>query len=205
MQKLLVSFVAVVVLACGTVSAAIIEIDFSPAPGDALNSTNYANGDHTLGISAPNSVAQAASSGTGGEIGAGVTYDTDTNVLSFDIGYGSDFGFVDMVGDFTVAHIHGPAAVQFPATNTGAGVVVGLPHTAGSSGKTGSFTGSVVLSALAETQLLDNLLYINIHSSFVGGGEIRGQFVPVPEPTAALLAVVVGACCLSLRRTRRRV
>lgn len=183
----------------GSAAAAVIQIDISPAAGSALSATNYASGDHTLGISAPNAVGQPASPGTGNEVGAGITFDNVSKTLSWDFGYGSDHGFTDLAGDFTVAHIHGPIAVQFPSPNTGAGIVVGLPHTAGSGARTGRFTGSSVLSATDEGRLLDNLLYINIHSAFAGGGEIRGQLVPVPEPSSGLLLLLSG-CLLVWRR-----
>ena len=194
--------VALAWLVAGSCYATLIPIDLSPTPGLALNSANYALGDHTLGLSAPNAVAQPASPATGDEIGAGIIYDDVSMRLSYEFAYGSDFGFVDMVGAFTVAHIHGPVAVQFPAVNTGAGVVVGLTHTPGTTANTGSFVGSVVLTPTQEADLLNNLLYINVHSSFATGGEIRGQLVPVvPEPgTLGLLAI--GILTLARRRTR---
>ena len=169
----------------------------------ALNSANYPQGDHTLGLSAPNAVGQPASPATGNEIGAGITFDDVTKVLSWDIGYGSDDGFVDLLDNWTNAHIHGPIAVQYPSPNTGAGVRVGLPHTAGSTTLTGRFTGSTTLSAADEVSLLDNLLYINIHSAFSTGGEIRGQLVPVvPEPTTAIM-FALGSVVLISGRWRR--
>lgn len=185
--------------------AALIEIDLSPLAGDALSNTNYTLGDHTQGLSALNAVGQPASPATGGEIGAGIYYDDVSKLLTWNIGYGSDHGFVDLAGNFSVAHIHGPAAVQYPSANTGAGVVQGLTHTAGSSGLTGSFSGSSTLSAGAESDLLNNLLYINIHSSFATGGELRGQLVPViPEPTSLALISVAGVLGWAMRRRLRR-
>lgn len=160
--------------------------------------------DHAIGLSALNAEGQPASSATGNVIGAGISYDDATNLLSFSFGYGQDFGFNDLQGDFTVAHLHGPVAVQFPAENTGALVLVGLDafHTAGSSARTGSFSGSVTLTDANETHLLSNLIYINIHSGFAGGGEIRGQLVPsvVPLPAAAWLLLAPLAGIASLRR-----
>jgi hypothetical protein len=55
-------------------------------------------------------------------------------------------------------------------------------------------------------QLLDlnnGLWYFNIHSSSFGGGEIRGQILPVPEPsTLALIGLGLGG--LLVQRSRRR-
>ena len=206
MKNVMASAAALTLVFVGSASAATIGIDISPLPGLALNSTNYLLGDHTLGISAPNAVTQPASPATGNEIGGGITFDDVTNLLSWDIGYGSDHGFVDLLGDWTNAHIHGPVAVQFPSPNTGAGVRVGLPHTPGSSTMTGSFTGSAVLSAADGASLLNNLLYLNIHSTFAPGGEIRGQLVPVvpavPEPTTLFLCGT-GLAVVAYRRRRR--
>ncbi len=202
-KKVLASTVAMSLVIVASASAAIVAVDISPPPGLALNSANYPLGDHTLGLSAPNAVGQPASPATGNEIGAGITFDDVTKVLSWDIGYGSDHGFVDLLDNWTNSHIHGPIAVQFPSPNTGMGVLIPLPHTPGSTTLTGRFTGSAVISATNEGYLLDNLLYVNIHSAFAGGGEIRGQLVPVvPEPTTALL-FALGSVVLISGRWRR--
>ena len=200
-KKVFACTVAMMLAIMGSASADIIQIDLSPLAGSALNSTNYANGDHATGLSALNAVGQPASTATGNEIGAGILFDTVTKVLSWNVGYGSDFGFVDLAGDFTIAHIHGSIAVDFPASNTGAGVLIGLTHTPGSTARTGSFVGSAVLSAGQETSLLD-LTYINVHSGFAGGGEIRGQLVAVPEPSSAILLAMAGTIPFIRRRRR---
>ncbi len=49
--------------------------------------------------------------------------------------------------------------------------------------------------------LLAGGLYFNIHTSDHGGGEIRGQVVAIPEPTAAALAC--GALVTASARRRR--
>ncbi|MEP6810603.1 MAG: PEP-CTERM sorting domain-containing protein, partial [Chthoniobacterales bacterium] len=47
--------------------------------------------------------------------------------------------------------------------------------------------------------------YLNIHSTTFGGGEIRGFWAPVPEPTTvSLLAVAGGLGLLGAWRARRR-
>lgn len=192
-------------LATGAAQAAIIPFDISPT-NKAINLLNYsANRDHAQGLSALNETLQPASSATGNETGAGITYDDVTNQLTFNFAYGSAFGFVDLVGNYSAAHIHGNGAVNYPAVNTSAGVLFDLASFHTPSGtKSGSFTGSVTLSGAQETALLNNLYYINVHSSFAGGGEIRGQLVAVPEPSSALLGMLGAAGLFGWRRWRRR-
>lgn len=42
--------------------------------------------------------------------------------------------------------------------------------------------------------------YFNVHSSFRAGGEIRGYYVLVPEPSSALLASIVAGVVMLRRR-----
>ena len=85
-------------------------------------------------------------------------------MLSWTISYSG------LVGTSTDAHFHGPA---LPGVN--AGVRVPIPHTDGLTADT--LIGSAVISAAFETELLNGLWYVNIHSTFRPGGEIRGQVV----------------------------
>jgi hypothetical protein len=53
-------------------------------------------------------------------------------------------------------------------------------------------------------ELIDELYYVNIHSTFRPGGEIRGQIVVVPEP-AGFALVGLGLVALgTAARLRRR-
>ncbi len=62
------------------------------------------------GLSPANEVpALTNSSGTGGEILTGITFDTNSLTLSLSFGYGSALGFTNLTGPATAAHIHGPA------------------------------------------------------------------------------------------------
>jgi hypothetical protein len=128
------------------------------------------------------------------------TYDDVTNALTWS---GS---FSNLTGTSTDAHFHGPAAlgvgpagVQVPMTAGGGGDIFPLGVTSG------SFSGSATLTAAQETMLLSGLLYVNIHSTFRPGGEIRGQVAAVlaPEPaTFLMLGAGLAGLGLAARRTR---
>ena len=135
-----------------------------------------------------------ATPGTGTLTG---TYDDVTNVITW------SGTFTGLLGTTTDAHFHGPAAigvgpagVLVPITAAGGGDVFPLGVTSG------SYSGTATLSALNETRLLDELIYINIHSTFRTGGEIRGQLIAtvIPEPgTLALLALGLSALAAGVR------
>jgi hypothetical protein len=133
-----------------------------------------------------------------------MTYDDVTNLLTFDIGYGSAFGFNDLTSDWNGGvHFHGNGTntAHFPAVNTNAGVIYDLVSSHTSSGlRSGRLTGTRTLTETHETWLKDNQLYLNIHTAQFPGGEIRGQLVIVPEPASAALCVIA----LPLLARRRR-
>ncbi|HEX2838695.1 MAG TPA: CHRD domain-containing protein [Phycisphaerales bacterium] len=87
-----------------------------------------------------------------------------TNQLDYHIIYGG------LVAAETAAHIHGLA---LPGTN--AGVLHALPA---ANPKIGSWN----YPEAQEQNILDGMMYVNIHTAFAPGGEIRGQIVSSVNP-----------------------
>ncbi len=147
------------------------------------------------GLSPSNEVpAVINSTGSGGEILSGITFDTNSLTLSFAVGYGSALGFSNLTSAATAAHIHGPAE----ATNT-AGVLFDLATMhlpAGDPAQGGLLFGSVVYTLEGASNLLAGLNYLNIHTTNNPGGEIRGQLILESNsaPTLACPTPVVREC-----------
>jgi len=150
--------------------AALVKFQLSP-PGT----------DTAVGLSPSNQVPAAVNSkGSGGEISAGIIFDTDSSMLQVAVGYGSAAGFTDLTGPATAMHIHGVAG---PGTN--ANVLVSLvPYNfpASDPSKGGVIYANVQWPADDKSALLGGLTYLNIHTTEYPGGEIRGQLIPINEP-----------------------
>jgi hypothetical protein len=144
-----------------------------------------------------NEIHAVTSTGSGGEILGGIVFDNVTKFLSVSVGWGVGNSFSNLTGNVTLMHLHGPAGI-----NASAGVLVdfvvsgGVIHS-GVSGLTpstlpffsnsptnGSFIGGVTLSSTNEQHLMAGLLYLNVHTTAFGPGEIRGNLAPVPEPSS---------------------
>jgi hypothetical protein len=165
MKKYLLTIVSLVFIQI--TQAEVLQIELSPTNG-------------VSGLSPINEVpAVTNSSGSGGEISSGITFDTETSTLSLAIGYGSAAGFTDLTGPATGMHIHGPAAVDatapvvvnlqtnsFPAANPASGGVV---------------FGNVLFTSEQVSNLFAGLLYVNIHTATNAGGEVRGQLIAILE------------------------
>jgi len=120
-----------------------------------------------------NAGAGTGSAGTGS---ATLTYDDATNILTWNIAWGS------LTGTETLAHFHGPAA---PDMNAGVQV-----NFAAISGLSSPSIGQTTITPAQAADLLNELWYINIHTDVQTSGEIRGQIlvdavVPVGGPTWA--------------------
>lgn len=148
--------------------------------------------------------------GTGGEFGAGITYDDVTNLLTINVAWGSGNGFTDLSSAASAAHVHGPTTSGGVASFTeNAGVLFGItsaPFTFNNSATGGFVTGtSNALSEAGETALFAGQLYINVHTATNPGGEIRGNLVnPVVIPEPASYAALGGVAVLGLALLRRR-
>lgn len=141
--------------------------------------------------------------GSGGEIGSGILYDDVTNLLTLNIAWGSANGFMNLTGNASAGHIHGPTTSGGAASFTqNAGVIIGLDNKAGwnPSASAGGFNGTVTVTDAQEIDLLAGKFYVNIHTGTNGGGEIRGNLVQVPEPAAAALLALGGALVAARRR-----
>ena len=77
----------------------------------------------------------------------------------------------DLIGNISNAHYHGPAD-----TSGSAGVLISLPFTAGN--PWGFLLNSQTVTDANIAPFVDGLIYVNIHSTAFGGGEIRGQVLP---------------------------
>jgi hypothetical protein len=142
--------------------------------------------------------------GSGGEVGTGITLDTNTNALSINVAWGTANGFTNLTGPGIAGHIHGITTNPAPGSFLqDANVLIGLDSGPGwdPSATSGSIHQTVNLSAAQVTALNEGRLYVNVHTGANGGGEIRGNIVPaVPEPTA--LGGVALAITLLLQRRR---
>ena len=87
------------------------------------------------------------------------TYDTATKALAWTVEYSG------LTGPATAAHFHGPAPAGKPAP-----IEVPLPAPLDSPIK-----GSATLTDAEAKDLLDGLIYFNIHTAAHKPGEIRGQ------------------------------
>ena len=104
-------------------------------------------------------IPAVVSSGTGTLT---ATYDADMNTLDYTITWTGLSGTVNNM------HFHGPAD---PTISAGVQIgITGWPSTA-----SGSVTGSASLDETQEADLLAGKWYYNIHTTFKGSGEIRGN------------------------------
>jgi hypothetical protein len=130
--------------------------------------------------------------------------------------------FSGLLGTTTASHIHSPtlnpdAGTAGVATQTPTFAGFPLGVTSGTYDQTFDLTDASTYNpafvtanggtvAGAEAALLAGMAagkaYLNIHTTVVPGGEIRGFLRPVPEPASLVLAAVGGFCILAARLRR---
>lgn len=120
-------------------------------PSNKYNITGNASG--------AQEVPAVVTSGTGAITGI---YDADKNVLDYTITW-SGLG-----GNVNNMHFHGPADPTISA-----GVQIGIAGWTAT--PAGTVSGSATLDETQEADLLAGKWYYNIHSTFKGSGEIRGN------------------------------
>lgn len=167
---------------------------FLAAPLQASNAAIVSfilDGNAGQGLLQGNENPPVITGGSGGVGPGGISYDTDTNVLSIDIRWGSVNGFTDLTGDVSASHIHGLTAAPPLGFSQNAGALYTLNTLAGFdvSASSGGFVGTVNILEMHEAGLLAGQTYINVHTRTNAGGELRGQLVvnPIPIPAAVYL------------------
>jgi hypothetical protein len=168
------------------------------------------------------SLSGAAESPSNSSPGLGfavVTFDNTLNTMEVNV------TFSNLLGNVTASHIHAPTAVAGTGTAnvaTTTPTFTGFPlgatfgtydhifdMTQASSYNNPSFiTANGGTTASAEAALLGYMLsgqsYLNIHSTVVPGGEIRGFLVEVPEPSSSAL-VALSLSIPAVLRLRRKL
>jgi hypothetical protein len=161
-------------------------------------------------LTGPNEFPANASPGTGHAL---VTVDLDLATMRVEV------QFSGLTGTTTASHIHGLTSAPFFQT---AGVMTTTPTFAGfpsgvtagtydntlNLGLASSYNPAFVTAQGSIANAMNTLLlglstsraYLNIHSTTFPGGEIRGFFTEVPEPTS--LSLLTAGLLLVARRQR---
>lgn len=114
------------------------------------------------------------------------TFDTDTNLLEWNVTY------ENLTSTPFASHIHGPA-------DFGVNAAALLPLTVGD-----PTVGSATIDDNFETALLGGMTYVNFHTTLFPPGEIRGQILPVPEAEVyAMMLMGLGGMLIAARQKKK--
>ncbi len=190
--------------------AAIVPFDLVGRSGAGLLSGNEVNADGTA-------ATISGTPGSGGEIGAGFSFDNVARILTLNFSWtGIQGATAGTLGAATGFHIHGPVAAANPQLGTAAvlhniSAGTSAPGTTplytvlNNANGTGSVTGTISgITAAQEADLLAGSWYVNVHSGVNGGGEARGNLVAVPEPSSCALLGLVAAGYAARRRFAKK-
>ena len=158
-------------------------------------------------LTAGNEVPAIDSLARGGELSDfypddfGFVYNPEINELAVRLAFGATgIGYAfDLEGTFTGAHIHGPADINTSSANIlhDLGTITSLQP----GNRSGTISGFITLNDAEEVMLLNESLYVNIHSSVHPGGEIRANLTVIPEPST--YGVAGGLALLAFAGFRR--
>ena len=143
--------------------------------------------------------------GTGGVGFGGIIFNTNTNILSIHVEWGSANGFTDLSNAVLALHLHGPTASSGDAAfGETAPLIEVLSNSTSfnSSATSGGVNGNFFIDSVNAQPLLDGRTYINVHLTAGDGGVIRGYLQQaVPEP-GSMIPIMLISGCLAMRRKR---
>jgi CHRD domain len=188
-----------------TIAAMAGLLTLSAGPASAQVTSFVLTGTGGSGLLGSNENPAVTGGGSGGLLAGGITYNAANNVLGINAGWGSGRGFVDLTGNATMGHLHGPTTSAAPGSFTqNANIKYDLAVLTGwnPSASSGGFIGTVTILEADEPALLNGQFYMNIHTVANSGGEIRGYLVPVPEPGLMLGTTAAGLFGVGVLRRR---